>query len=448
MSKERDGKRAKGRRLTSGGSGRSAKAGKPNALRTSVSASRSRSTSKGKARKSGSPSEADARPYADYTGIRSLLNPLWCYYGVQLIIAALTVFGLVMVFSSSSVKMISAGLSPWKQALNQTMFCVIGLIVAAVAARVKAKQYMRVSRWFVVVAILLQLLTVTKLGKSVNGNAGWISLGPITFQPAEIMKLALCIWLPLAIRKAEGESKERGIRAWVMPAFVFLLCLGAVMLGQDLGTAMILMFIGAVAFLIGGFPLKWYFGILAVLVVAVAGFVLTSPNRMRRILAAYGPCSASDAQTVCYQSTHSRYAMASGGLFGVGIGNSREKWNYLPEAHNDFIFAIIGEETGFVGAVIVILLFVALAWCLIVVALQTKNHYASMVLVCVTVWIVGQAMVNIMVVVKLLPVMGVPLPFVSAGGSSLVMCLMAAGVAVSMMRTQPQVKANIAARSV
>ena len=121
---------------------------------------------------------------------------------------------------------------------------------------------------------------------------------------------------------------------------------------------------------------------------------------------------------MCYQAVHGKYAIASGGLLGVGIGNSGEKWGYLPEAHNDFIFAIIGEEPGFVGAAMVILLFIVMTWCMLMVAVQVRDRYITMALVCIAVWIVGQAFVNIGVVVSLLPVMGVLMPFVSAGGSS------------------------------
>ena len=203
---------------------------------------------------------------------------------------------------------------------------------------------------------------------------------------------------------------------------------------------MILVFIGGVAFLIVGFPGKWMgVGVLGA-VVMVGALAVSSPNRLRRILATYGDCSAADAQSVCYQSIHAKYAIASGGFLGLGIGNSREKWNYLPAAHNDFIFAIIGEETGFVGCAIVLLFFAILAWCMIVIALQVTDRYVAMVLMCVAIWIVGQAMVNIGVVVGVFPVLGVPMPFVSAGGSSMVMCLTAAGLVVGLMRSQPQIK--------
>ena len=179
------------------------------------------------------------------------------------------------------------------------------------------------------------------------------------------------------------------------------------------------------AFLIVGFPGKWMgVGVLGA-VVMVGALAVSSPNRLRRILATYGDCSAADAQSVCYQTIHAKYAIASGGFLGLGIGNSREKWNYLPAAHNDFIFAIIGEETGFVGCAIV---------------LQVTDRYVAMVLMCVAIWIVGQAMVNIGVVVGVFPVLGVPMPFVSAGGSSMIMCLTEAGLVVVLMRSQPQIK--------
>jgi cell division protein FtsW len=226
----------------------------------------------------------------------------------------------------------------------------------------------------------------------------------------------------------------------------FLFSLASVLLGKDLGTSLIIILIGAVALLISDFPRAWLSGIALALVALVAAVVISSPNRMKRIFATY-QCSTQDAQNVCYQAIHAKYAMGSGGLLGVGIGNSREKWNYLPEAHNDFIFAIIGEEMGFLGTLAVIFLFVVLGWSMMSIALQTANHYVSMSLVCITVWIVGQALLNIMVVVGLWPVMGVPMPFISAGGSSLIMCLVAAGVAVSLMREQPQIKADTSALS-
>ena len=292
----------------------------------------------------------------------------------------------------------------------------------------------------IVGACLLQALTFTPLGLDVYGNKGWLNLGFTTIQPAEFMKFAICIWLPSSLHACSKMYHKKGIKAYAAPLVLYAIGVALVMGGKDLGTAMILVSIGGVAFLIVGFPGKWMgIGVLGA-VVMVGALAISSPNRMRRILATYGDCSAADAQSVCYQSIHAKYAIASGGFLGLGIGNSREKWNYLPAAHNDFIFAIIGEETGFVGCAIVLLFFAILAWCMIVIALQVTDRYVAMVLMCVTIWIVGQAMVNIGVVVGVFPVLGVPMPFVSAGGSSMIMCLTAAGLVVGLMRSQPQIK--------
>ncbi|MCH9274723.1 putative lipid II flippase FtsW [Bifidobacterium amazonense] len=385
---------------------------------------------------------ASGDDFAGFTGLASLFNPLWCYHGFIVAVLALSVFGVIMVFSSSSVSMVANGYAPWKQAVSQGVYCVGGLVCALVLSRCGVRLYRRVGIIAVFGAMFLQFLTLTPLGIDVDGNRGWIGIpGVLTFQPAEMIKLSLCIWLPGALQMAAKRFRREGWKAYAVPGGVYASCLGLVLLGKDLGTAMIIVFIGVVAFMISGFPLKYMAMLAGGLAVLVLVLVVTSPNRLRRVFAAYS-CSDADTQGVCFQSVHARYALSSGGLLGVGLGNSREKWSYLPAAHNDFIFAIIGEETGFVGTMIVVLLFVTIGWCLLVVALQIKDRYVSMVLMCVMIWIVGQALVNIGVVVGLFPVLGVPMPFVSAGGSSMLMCLSAAGVAVGMMRSQPQIRAE------
>lgn len=381
-----------------------------------------------------------------YTGWHMIMNPLWCYHGFRIIVAALTVFGLIMVFSSSAVTMVATGASPWAQLISQGIYCVLGVIAALILMHVPYNLYRRIALPAMVVAIVLQFATLTPLGIEVQGNRGWIGIpGVFQIQPAEIMKLVLCFWLPRAVLEAQKHAKKLGWKAYLHVIGWYGLGLLAVVLGKDLGTALIIIAIGVTGLLLGGFPLRQFAMAAGVLLVGVIGLIIISPNRMSRIIATYTECSPTDLQGVCYQAMHAKYAMASGGLLGVGIGNSREKWNYLPEAHNDFIYAIIGEETGFIGALAVLLLFLMLGWCLVIVALRTRNRYVSISLVCFTVWIVGQALINMGVVVGMLPVMGVPLPFVSAGGSSLVMCLGAAGIADSMMRAQPEIRAEKAA---
>ncbi|WP_223847628.1 peptidoglycan glycosyltransferase FtsW [Bifidobacterium callitrichos] len=380
---------------------------------------------------------------------QSLFNPLWCYHGFRMSVLGLSVFGVIMVFSSSAVSAASSGKSPFLGSLSQAAFCIVGLIVGFILSFVPIRFYRRFGIVALGGAMALQLLTFTGLGVSQYGNTGWIRVGgSFTIQPAEFIKFALCIWLPSALivakrRYDRARTVKEQVKAYSVVGGVYGLSLLLVLGGKDLGTAMILLFIGIVAFLISGFPGKWMAMLVVAMSVLVVALIASSPNRRQRILAAYTECSAADAQEICYQSMHARYAIASGGFLGLGLGNSREKWNYLPAAHNDFIFAIIGEETGFLGCAMVILIFVILGWCLLFSALQLKDRYSSMVLMCILVWLVGQAMVNIGVVVGIFPVFGVPMPFISAGGSSMIMCLAISGVAMRFMRQQPQIKADI-----
>ena len=269
--------------------------------------------------------ERDAQRLGRFTGLRSLLNPLWCYHGFRAAVVVLTGFGVIMVFSSSTVSMVSAGRSPFSQAISQGMYCVMGLVVGVVFMCLPARMYRRFSFAVVLFAMLLQLLTFTPLGVEVNGNAGWIGKrGVFTMQPAEVMKLALCIWLPAALHWAKKHSGKIGkLRAYAPLTVLYLLCLGFVMLGKDLGTAMIVLFIGFVAFLLGGYPGKVLAAFAALGIIGIVGLIAYSPNRLNRVLAAYQECSGTDAQKVCYQSIHAKYALAEGGLFGVGLGNSR-----------------------------------------------------------------------------------------------------------------------------
>lgn len=398
-------------------------------------------------RASSNTSKDESLDFAQYRGWRMFLNPLWCYHGFFASVLALTLFGLVMVFSSSSVSMVAAGASPWSQLVTQASFAAIGLLLMVVARILPLGFYALPKIMYPLYALcaVLQLMTLSPLGIEVYGNRGWIKIGPVQLQPAELLKLILCVVLPLALRRVYVAHRKSGAKPtlkdyWV-PLTLFVVAVAFVIGGKDLGTCMILVFIGIIAFATSDFPKKWLAAGGLVALAFVTMFVVTSGNRMSRILATYRGCE-DGAQTVCYQSTHAHYAIASGGLFGVGIGNSREKWNYLPAAHNDFIYAIICEELGFVGALLVLLLFVVIGWCMLVVAVKTPNRFASAIIMCMTVWIVGQALINIAVVLGLLPVMGLPMPFVSAGGTSLITCLIAAGVCMSAMRSQPQIRAE------
>lgn len=392
--------------------------------------------------RAGTSHQADkATRFQQYTGYHNLINPLWCLYGFRIAVALLSIIGLLMVFSSSSVAMISANNLAWGQGINQTVYCVIGVIGYLVASRAVNEQlYRRGAMMAFLLAFFVQMLTIVPgIRHEVNGNAGWIRIGPITMQPAELTKLALCIWLPLLLIDAGNKFKRtHEIKSYLRVGACLALMAGSIMIGHDLGTLMIIFFIVLAVAFVSDLPRTYFYSLILSVVVLVIGLVLVSKNRMRRIFAVFNGCSGEDARGVCFQSIHANYALSSGGLAGVGIGNSREKWNYLPYAHNDFIFAIIGEEMGFLGAALVVLLYLIIGWCLLATAMQLRQRFSAFVLIAIASWLVMQGFINILVVVRVLPVLGVPMPFVSAGGSSLVMCLTAAGVADCIMRANVQ----------
>ena len=369
-------------------------------------------------------------------GTRNLANPLWCFHGFRLCVIILTIFGVIMVFSSSSVNMIANGQSPWAQALKQGMYCVFGLVIAFITMMLPASFYRKISFWFLLGAMVMQAATLTPLGVEVNGNKGWIGIpGVFTMQPAEIVKLALCIWMPNELINARKQVKKVGApRAYSKLILGYLCAFCLVMSGKDLGTGLIILAIGGIALLLGGFPGKWLAGAALLGICGIVGFILTSPNRLGRIMAAYRTCSPSDLQGVCYQAVHGKYAIASGGLLGVGIGNSGEKWGYLPEAHNDFIFAIVGEDFGLLGCLIVVALFVALMLRGMRIAVRCPDKFGTLLAAGITSSISVQAFLNMGVVVGILPTTGLPLPFFSAGGTSISITMAAIGILLNISR--------------
>ncbi|NNU28196.1 putative lipid II flippase FtsW [Isoptericola sediminis] len=367
------------------------------------------------------------------------------YYLVVGATGLLLLIGLVMVFSSTTVTSIAAGEPPYAAGLTQARFALIGLPVMIVAARLPVHWYRRLAWPALACAIVLQSLTlVPALARAQGGNVGWISLGGITVQPAEVSKLALAVWLGAVLGR-----KQHLLGSWahaVVPAVPgALVVLGLVIAGNDLGTMLVIAGLVAGALWVAGAPWRMLALGGSVALAAVVGlFVLGNANRMGRILATYGGCT--DAEGECYQSLHGMYGLGTGGLFGVGLGASREKWRYLPEAHNDFIYAIIGEELGLLGTLLVLSLFVVLGVAMARIVRRHTDPFVKITTAAVACWIVGQAFVNIGVVLGLLPVIGVPLPLVSAGGSALVTTMAALGMVISFARSEPGAAEALAAR--
>ncbi|MGY3317632.1 putative lipid II flippase FtsW [Arthrobacter sp. TE12232] len=356
------------------------------------------------------------------------------YYLILGSTLALTAIGIMMVLSASSVEAIAAGESPYSAALKQGGFAAFGVFAMFVLSRVNVV-WLRRFAWpamFLAVALLGLVLLV---GRSALGNQNWIDVGPFTFQPSEAAKLALALWMATVLdRKAKllHEWRHALIPVAVPGAAVVL---GLILAGNDLGTAMIVMIIVAAALFFAGVRLYLFAIAGAALAVFTTILAVTNPNRMCRILSWTGQTCA-DGSDLNYQSTNGLYGLASGGWFGVGLGQSRQKYSWIPEAHNDFIFAIIGEELGLVGTLVVLVLFAILGTAIYRVVVAQHDIFHRVLAGAIMVWLLGQASVNMAVVTGLAPVIGVPLPFISYGGSALLMSLCAIGVVLSLARAQ------------
>ena len=366
------------------------------------------------------------------------------YYLIAGASAMLVVLGLVMVLSSSSVDSLTAtqGASPYSIFFNQARFAIVGLPLAWVAGRLPPSAYKRFAWPVLAFALVLQML-VPFLGVEVNGNKNWLPVAGQTIQPSEFAKLALAVWLGVVLAR-KRPLLDRWLHVLVPGVLVALAAIGLVLLGSDLGTAIILTILVAGALFVAGVPLRMFTVAAVLAVAAVSQLAQLNESRLRRISAFFS--SDCDKQNECYQTTRGMYGLASGGWTGLGLGESREKWSYLPEAHNDFIFAILGEELGLLGTLLVLALFGVLAVAMTRVIRRHTDPFVQIATAGIAAWILGQALINIAVVIGLLPVIGVPLPLVSAGGSALITTMVALGVVLSFARHEPGAAEALAAR--
>ena len=372
-------------------------------------------------------------------------SPVTSYYVLTGATALLLVLGLVMVLSSSSVESLAAGRSEYAVFLNQAQFALIGLPLMWVASRLPVRFYRKVAWPMLGVATAVQLMVyIPGIGYSIQGNQNWIKVAGLSAQPSEAVKLALAIWLGAVLARKRpllAEWKHALIPAVPMAAAVIALVLA----GGDLGTAMVMMMLVGGALFIAGVPIRVFVTTVAAAVAVAVSLALSSPNRMKRLESLFG--SNCDPSNGCYQTLHGGWGLATGGWGGIGLGQSRQKWSYLPEAHNDFIFAIIGEELGLIGTLLVLALVGLLAFAMFRVIRRHQDPFVQITTGGIACWIIGQAFINIGVVIGLLPVIGVPLPLVSAGGSALVSTMVAIGVVVSFARAEPGAAQALGARA-
>lgn len=396
-----------------------------------------------------------ARPPSAFTAWRTAAwaSPTTSYYLIGGAALLLLTIGLVMVLSASMVDSLNAtaaeagGPTPFRDFLNQLKFAAIGLPVALVASRFKTDWFRRLAWVALGGALLAQLLLfIPSLARSAGGNTNWVYLpGLGTFQPSEFAKLGLAIWLG-SVLATKGELLRQWRHALVPGVLVAGIFLGFVLKGHDLGTGLILMVLVAGALWVAGVPAS-LFVLLGSAAAAAAGFlVFSSDNRMNRVLQFLGMGGEVDPLGAGYQPRLGLEALGSGGLSGVGLGAGSLKWRGMPAGADDYIFATIGEELGLLGALLVIGLFVLLAIGLTRVIARHPDPFVKITTAAVGAWIIGQAFVNIGVVIGVLPVIGVPLPLVSAGGSSLIATLIALGVVLAFARSEPGAPEALAAR--
>ena len=348
----------------------------------------------------------------------------------------LVAFGLVMVLSSSFVgSALGNDGNFFATFIRQAMWAMIGLPLMLVLSRQPPIFYRRIAPTMFLGALILQGLVFTSLGFSSGGNTNWIAIAGLTGQPSELLKTALIVWMAAIL--AERMDRIEDYRVLVRPLGLgVLLALLLVIGGRDLGTMGVMVMIALGVVFLAGVRLRHLATIVGAGGLALAVLALASPSRVSRIMTWFSGCTEEDYLGVCWQIVHSTYALGSGGIWGVGLGNSRAKWSWLPAAETDFIFAIVGEELGLIGTSLVIVSFVILAIAMSRMVRQQTDPFARLVTGGVMVWLIGQALVNIAVVLEVLPVLGVPLPFMSVGGSALLASLAAVGIVMALNRKE------------
>jgi cell division protein FtsW len=360
-------------------------------------------------------------------------RPLTSLHLVLAVFGLLTALGLVMVLSASAVNAYAAGGSAYGVFARQLVFAGLGAVLFWIGLRVPPRRWRAASPWLLAIClVLLVLVLVPGLGAEVNGSRSWFRIAGVSLQPSELTKVALALWgAHVLVRHRPAPRHWRQALLPLMP--VALLILALVVLQPDLGTTVSLAVVVVALLWFACAPL----GLLVLLATAgVLGAVVlgvVASYRQSRIAAFLDP-SGSDPLGPAYQARQALYSLADGGVFGQGLGQGRAKWSYLPNADNDFIFAIIGEELGFLGAFAVIGLFVTLALTGLRIAARSVDPWIRVVAGTLTVWLVAQAAINIGYVVGLLPVTGIPLPLVSSGGTSLALALFAGGLLANFAR--------------
>lgn len=358
---------------------------------------------------------------------RFLNEPVNHFYMMMISTSVLVVLGLIMVFSASSIHAIDTKGYAFAVALRQFIFLAVGLPFAVALARLPLAQWQLLARFGLIFSlVLVGIVMIPGVGKEVNGNRNWIDLKVIDIQPGEFTKFLLILWAAYLLARKESAKKFNfNVIALIGPGF--LLVILAVMRGGDLGTSSVIAAIAAGIFFVSGVEIRKLGWVTVAGFIALAAGIVTSDYRRARFLVFLNPFAPEEYKKFGWQPAHSLLGLASGGVFGVGLGGSRQKWGNLAEAHTDFIYSVIGEELGLLGTVGVLILLGTLVYSIFRIALRAKDPFSRYVCAGVAIWIGIQSILNIGTAISVLPVVGVTLPLVSYGGSALLTTICALG---------------------
>ena len=375
---------------------------------------------------------------------RILTRPELPYFLIIWSTAFLCALGLTMVLSSSTVKSLQESGNTYSIFIKQFFFLILGSSAAYWAFKVKGLIWPQIARYALSISIVILLLPfVPFLGKNINGNRNWIEIAGFTLQPSEFAKLGLILWCALRLRTLGQVPESKNLIFLIAPGLVTIELL--ILLERDLGTALLVLIIFGGILFISGAPIKNFVALLALGAIVGTAFILSSDYRMSRFAALFNPFDERYYKFSGWQPAHSIMGLASGGLWGSGLGASKQKWANLAEAHTDFIFSVIGEELGLLGTLLVLALYAALIYSILRVAIKTKDDFSRYATAGIACWFIAQVVINIGSVTSVIPVIGVTLPFISYGGSSLLANLIAVGFVLGVARRTPEISEGIKA---
>jgi cell division protein FtsW len=359
----------------------------------------------------------------------------------------LAALGLTMVLSASTVTSLQENGNSYSIFIRQFFFLIIGTAAAYWAYKVRGTVWLRIARISLTVSILTLLLPfVSFLGKDVKGNRNWIEFWGFTLQPSEFAKLGLILWCAYQLRNIDLNRDGNKSLLVLLPAIAVISSI--ILLQKDLGTALLILLIFIGILFIAGAPLKLFLSVFVIGIVIGSAFVFSSAYRVDRFAALFDPFDERYYKFSGWQPAHSIMGLASGGLWGSGLGASKQKWANLAEAHTDFIFSVIGEELGLLGSLLVLGLYSALIFAIVRVALKTKDNFSRYATAAIACWFIAQVAINIGSATSLIPVIGVTLPFISYGGSSLLANLLAVGFVLGVARRTPEIAYGIKANQI